>query len=238
MPVFYENPLIWVLAVVAVFGFLAWRFMAKRKGSGMPTVDLTKETKRILKLMLEIKPILKKGFLRQGIHEIGSIVKYTVVNWKAPKAVYEKKSPDDDIKKLKAIQYGNDQEFLLLAVTKRGLISKFMGFLGFWNLFLVDREAFVNYDELPNAQDFIIKEKAQFWNMHGCNYLSGVGKHFITEVAHKVSHELGLQTYVSFTPRMTYLEVRQAKFAEKAKLVTDLEKKRWSSKLERLDDEI
>jgi len=235
MAAFYENPLIWALAVVAVIGFLIWRYYGKRKAESLPTVDLEKETKRTLKLFLDIKPILKKGFLRQGVHVIGRIVKYTVINWKIPKAIYDTKS---ETKKIKSIEYGDDQEFLLLAVCKAGLIPRFFAFLGFWSFFLVDREAMGNFENLELAQDFIVREKAQFWNMHGCNYLSGFGKEFITEVAHKISHELGLQTYVSFTPRMTYLEVRQAKTAEKAKLFTELEKKRWASKLEKLDDEI
>ncbi len=238
MVAFYENPLIWVLAVVAVIGFLIWRFFGKGDKFGMPSVDLTKETKRQLRLMLDIKPIFTKAKLRQGIHHIGNIVKYTMINWKVPKPTYKKRTSADDEKQISGIEYGEDKEFLLLAVSKRGLISKLMSFLGFWSFFLVDRESISNFDDLAYSQDFIIKEKAQFWNMHGCNYLSGKGKEFITEVAHKVSNELNLQTYVSFTPRMTYLEVRQAKTAEKAKLFTDLEKKRWASKLERLDDEI
>jgi hypothetical protein len=208
-------------------------------------IILSKEIEKEIKDLLEVsgnKIFRERRNLRSGFNVIGRITRAVEFNWnletdeaKNPKPVI-KTTEQKDAEELRNEIAKEDppNNFFLFEVMKNDIIGKIKFiFNKGMKYFLVDRQ-FI--DESP--LEYIINPSAQHIRYFGEVYIfSTMGKNIIMNLADKMTLQQVLQEQVNFVPRMTFLEVKTARFSQRARELASIEQNKYESRVENLDKE-
>lgn len=195
--------------------------------------EITEEVKDILDVGGK-KIFKEKRLLRIGYNIIGRITRIVKFHWDEEKTFVKNVKANKELQKLRDEVKGesNKNNFFLFEIIKKGMFGKIKYFFGFGKkYYLVDLEFVTN-----SPSEYMITPYAQYIKYFGNVYVfSKEGKKVIMNLADKLTLEQVLQEQVNFVPRMTFLEVRTAKFSAKARELSAIEKEKYASRIEALE---
>lgn len=235
-----------LLIIGLIFGLIiVLKYFQKKGDKTFKTQKLEQTIKTDFKDYINLVGITQKNrYLRYSGFIIGKIIKIGKINFwfykednPRAEAIFKNKEikTDEKFNELKEKQIIEPYLFYEVMTRGIGLLPAIISFFGFGRTFFLIDSIFLNEPE--KNQDFIIKDSTQFWNLAGIRIFSGKGKEFISDLAFKKVYEQIVQGEIEFIPKMTYLELRTAKVAEKAKLFAKIEGEKYKKQLEEFSEE-
>jgi len=197
--------------------------------------EITDEVKDILDVGGK-KIFKEKRLLRIGYNIIGRITRIVYFHWDEEKTLAKNIKANEELKRLKkeVEGKGNKNNYFLFEVIKKSFFGKIKYFFGFGKKYYLVDIGFVT----NSPSEYMITPYAQYIKYFGNVYVfSKEGKKIIMNLADKLTLEQVLQEQVNFVPRMTFLEVRTAKFSQKARELSEIESKKYQSRIEALEKE-
>ncbi len=187
-------------------------------------------------------------FLRKGYTVIGIVSRITMISWpfkikdiiKKEKDKTEDEVEDDFIKEIKkqvtrkkpdkSKAKTESKEFFLFETYPNSIIGKLMMKFKREGKYTIVDEDYIRHD----GKNYIINPNAQFVEYLGIYIFSDKSKQIVSDVAFKIVKEQELDELVNFLPKMTYLELNQAKFSSKLDKISQMDRKKREEAIDRL----
>jgi len=226
-----------IIIIAGVIAFLFYFLYKPKKEDQYRKISLSKEVKREIKQIFDISEE-NLGYgksLTIGPTKIGYIYKMINFNWSDihkgnPTSEQEVKA--DELQKLKPENI--QKQFYGFKVGKKGLVNKVMV-----NLFGKGTKYYFVDKELVtlNPLEVVINPYSQYVNFIDIIVFSEAGKGIISDIAFKLTLEQTLEDLLNYLPKMSYLELKQSKFAGKLDKLTEVESEKYKKRLETLTED-
>ena len=226
---------LWIVGVIAIGLWLKGRI--KPKETEHKQISLEKEVYKDVKNLFNIaseKIALKYKYkLRIGYKVIGIITKAMIFNWdyKKPNPKLKLPKETEQIKQLvKGEEIITGKSFYAFVVYKDSFIGKIKHLFKLkGNYFFIDKDLIT-----ISSTDYLINPRSQFVRYLGIHIFSQEGKEIVSDIAFKLTLEKALEETVNFIPKLSFLETRLAKSVAKLREYTELEKKKYDQKIEKM----
>lgn len=238
---FIMSNLVYIIIVVGVVGFIIWLFTSKEKEAKFKPVDLKKEIRKDFDNLFSLSGqnigfgknlyigSVFVGFVLKQIHlnyykTLANTVKINVlkkkINNKEAEEIIDKNNAD--LKPTKFLAYRTCGKSFIAR-----LLANLLG-VGV-KIFLVDKSLI---KETETA--YIINPYSQPERFLGVHIYSRIGYNVIENMSYKIQAEQKLDAMVNFIPRLTWLEVEQAKGKAKLDAMEEIFAKKRKEQLEQI----
>lgn len=209
---------------------IMWLFLKKKDKKLRKRLNLGREIKKDFNNMYSNFGSKIKKKLRSGFIEIGYSIGQFPILW--DKYTTERLNPRIN-KKLKMAILGKTkegehiEEMLCIKYTKKPL-AKAKALFGVFGHYMI-----VPYDKIVlESKEITISPTLQGFDFFDIMLFSKVGKHYVENIAFKLSRQEELTELADFVPKQNYLEMTTASQTVKAREQAQIEKEKYKGQIE------